>query len=267
MTTLATTLHAEELALLRSVCAEPDDDTPRLVLADWYDESGEPLLQAFAAFIRQSIEDVRFPPIKTVSTRMGIGIVSKEVNLAAINTKTLLLNNTTGTNQNGNAWAYRLIGFGADAGWCRPEKWDRGFPAVITFPSTSRWERELEVYKRVPLVRTKVRGRRPSPAFAEDDARYCVLWQRGSVHFGRMHECNLPPEVFDRLFHRAQNYGGSATFRSYYPDYRTAFADAELAFTDAGRFLCGLPRRHLKPQTQSQPEPQPNNPPDPAVTT
>ena len=29
-------------ALMRAVCANPDDDLPRLVLADWLDENGEP---------------------------------------------------------------------------------------------------------------------------------------------------------------------------------------------------------------------------------
>jgi uncharacterized protein (TIGR02996 family) len=55
MTSVA--LHPDELALLYSVCAEPDDDAPRLVLADWYTESGDPLLVAFAEFIRQQVAD------------------------------------------------------------------------------------------------------------------------------------------------------------------------------------------------------------------
>lgn len=32
----------EREALLRAVCEDPDDDTPRLVFADWLDENGEP---------------------------------------------------------------------------------------------------------------------------------------------------------------------------------------------------------------------------------
>ena len=32
----------EREALLRAVCENPDDDTPRLVFADWLDENGEP---------------------------------------------------------------------------------------------------------------------------------------------------------------------------------------------------------------------------------
>src|SRR5688572_6709814 len=43
----------ERDALLRAVCENPDDDTPRLVLADWLDENEEP---ERAEFIRLQIE-------------------------------------------------------------------------------------------------------------------------------------------------------------------------------------------------------------------
>lgn len=39
----------ERESLLRAVCENPDDDTPRLVFADWLDEHGDP---AWAEFIR-----------------------------------------------------------------------------------------------------------------------------------------------------------------------------------------------------------------------
>ena len=43
-------------ALLRSVVDRPDDDTPRLVLADWCDDQGDPGLAARAAFIRAQVK-------------------------------------------------------------------------------------------------------------------------------------------------------------------------------------------------------------------
>jgi uncharacterized protein (TIGR02996 family) len=43
----------EQLAFLAAACAEPWDDTPRLVLADWFDENGQP---DRAEFIRTSCE-------------------------------------------------------------------------------------------------------------------------------------------------------------------------------------------------------------------
>ena len=46
-------------ALLAAICNEPDEDTPRLALADWLDENDEP---EQAAFIRAQIELARTPP-------------------------------------------------------------------------------------------------------------------------------------------------------------------------------------------------------------
>jgi uncharacterized protein (TIGR02996 family) len=45
-------------ALLAAVCDRPDDDTPRLVLADWLDDHGQP---ERAAFVRAQVELARTP--------------------------------------------------------------------------------------------------------------------------------------------------------------------------------------------------------------
>ncbi|QJW93152.1 TIGR02996 domain-containing protein [Frigoriglobus tundricola] len=45
----------ERDALLRAICANPDDDTPRLVYADWLDEHGDRRDRARAGLIRASI--------------------------------------------------------------------------------------------------------------------------------------------------------------------------------------------------------------------
>jgi uncharacterized protein (TIGR02996 family) len=49
----------EREMLLRAVCESPDDDTPRLVFADWLDENGEP---ERAEFIRVQIEQTKLEP-------------------------------------------------------------------------------------------------------------------------------------------------------------------------------------------------------------
>ncbi len=46
-------------ALVRAICEHPDDDTPRLIFADFLEESGEP---ARAAFVRAQVELARTPP-------------------------------------------------------------------------------------------------------------------------------------------------------------------------------------------------------------
>ena len=42
----------ERQALMRAVCDNPDDDTPRLIFADWLDENGDETDRVWAQFIR-----------------------------------------------------------------------------------------------------------------------------------------------------------------------------------------------------------------------
>jgi uncharacterized protein (TIGR02996 family) len=49
-------------AFWKSICAQPDDDTPRLVYADWLDEQGDPASAAKAEFIRAQVELARIEP-------------------------------------------------------------------------------------------------------------------------------------------------------------------------------------------------------------
>ena len=51
-------VRTEEAALLRAVLGRPDDDVPRLVLADWLDEHGQP---ERAEFVRVQCEANRNP--------------------------------------------------------------------------------------------------------------------------------------------------------------------------------------------------------------
>src|SRR5262245_13490092 len=46
-------IPAEQAALLAAIIADPDEDTPRLVYADWLQEHGD---EEQAAFIRESIK-------------------------------------------------------------------------------------------------------------------------------------------------------------------------------------------------------------------
>ncbi len=48
-------------ALLAAVLANPEDDVPRLVFADWMEESGQPALVARAHFIRAQVESAQLP--------------------------------------------------------------------------------------------------------------------------------------------------------------------------------------------------------------
>src|SRR5262249_51568994 len=65
-------LSADEAALLRAVCDNPDEDTPRLVYADWLDEQGGESRTARAEFIRLQVEQYRTTdgPFDTVGERL-----------------------------------------------------------------------------------------------------------------------------------------------------------------------------------------------------
>jgi uncharacterized protein (TIGR02996 family) len=55
-------LTSDREALFAAVLAAPDDDLPRLVFADWLDETGHPANAARAAYIRLQVEADRHPP-------------------------------------------------------------------------------------------------------------------------------------------------------------------------------------------------------------
>jgi uncharacterized protein (TIGR02996 family) len=57
---------SDELALLTAIIAYPDEDTPRLVFADWLDENGQP---ERAEFIRVQMELARLPDHKHQTPR------------------------------------------------------------------------------------------------------------------------------------------------------------------------------------------------------
>lgn len=53
---------SEEDALLKSICDAPDEDTPRLVFADWLQERGKPFDTAWASLIRVQVGLATAPP-------------------------------------------------------------------------------------------------------------------------------------------------------------------------------------------------------------
>jgi uncharacterized protein (TIGR02996 family) len=216
----------DELALLRAVCDRPDDDTPRLVYADWLDDLGDRLLSTHAAFIRAQIDWTRR------KNQMG----DEEYQAASSEMHRLLLSfvHWEGSDWSaGNALSMRLMDRKVGGtGYTRPERWERGFPNVVLFPSVVAWERAAgfdlhgdRMYERVPLRRTRVRGRHP--ALIRHPGWY---WRMASGSVRQRHE--LPEPVYRHLL--ADNN---------YPTMRFGMTAAYLAFTDAGRVRCGLAPR------------------------
>jgi|GEM_PF-2834790 len=52
----------DDAAFVRMIAATPDDDAPRLVYADYLEESGDPVKMARAEFIRVQVEKARLVP-------------------------------------------------------------------------------------------------------------------------------------------------------------------------------------------------------------
>ena len=54
-------MHPEQAAFLRAITDDPDDDTVRLIYADWLEEHGDDTDRARAAYIRLAIEKAGLP--------------------------------------------------------------------------------------------------------------------------------------------------------------------------------------------------------------
>ena len=55
-------MSADRAALVAGILASPEDDAPRLVCADWFEEQGDPASVARAEFIRTQVERANLPP-------------------------------------------------------------------------------------------------------------------------------------------------------------------------------------------------------------
>ncbi len=116
-----------EDALLHAICEHPDDDTPRLVFADWLDERGDELSTAWAALIRDQLRSH-----------------------GAAN-QTVYFEYDKGWLRN---WGQQ---FEFPATW-RFECWNRGFPTQLDAPADAiraEWERVLRL---VPVREVYARG-------------------------------------------------------------------------------------------------------------
>jgi uncharacterized protein (TIGR02996 family) len=117
----------EQAALLAAVASEPDDDTPRLVYADWLDESGD---AEQAEFIRDSIELSRLESYSTQRQVLKSKIEAAE-------------------RANGRSWL-EAIGITAF-----PE-YHRGFPEDIYYLGSQVFLSEVDLVFRLLPVRALV---------------------------------------------------------------------------------------------------------------
>jgi uncharacterized protein (TIGR02996 family) len=101
-----------ELAFLRTICEQPDEDTPRLVFADYLDEQGGEVNALWAELIRVQVPLAR----GAGADRERLTARERELEPALV-----------------AVWMSRL-GFPTGLRW---ENWSRGFPLRVTSPGAT----------------------------------------------------------------------------------------------------------------------------------
>lgn len=117
-------------ALLRAILADPDDDAPRLIYADWIDENGDP---ARAAFIRAQITLARLPQDHPDRDR-------------------LVQTERTLWKQNRDAWKAWV------PKWAHVDRFHRGFLEDIRCDAEDFIAHSDEVRSRTPLMGARLDG-------------------------------------------------------------------------------------------------------------
>jgi uncharacterized protein (TIGR02996 family) len=126
----------QDESFLRAIVEDPDDDTPRLVYADWLDEHGD---AARAEFIREQIELARGPAAARTRDRL------------AKRERRLLL-------EHESRWAAPLHGL------VRRARFVRGFPHRVTLPAEWFLTHAADLFRLAPvrhLILTEVGGHLP----------------------------------------------------------------------------------------------------------
>src|SRR3954451_6868321 len=112
----------EEAAFLDRVCADPDDDAPRLIFADWLDEHGDPR----GGFIRVQVALARLAP----GDRRRYTLVDREAALLA---------------RYHAPWSDRLRGV---AGWT---EFRRGFVETVNIDGRTFLRRAADLFRLAPV--------------------------------------------------------------------------------------------------------------------
>jgi uncharacterized protein (TIGR02996 family) len=205
-------------ALLAAVLAEPDDDGPRLVYADWLEEHGE---SARAEFVRTQLaltayyHDMRFDPTGVCRGCRGTDrgrwcrecrLRRRERELLAAHRKRWLTEAAppgvrcwqTGTEQ---GWALpRHMGDGGEALVGVPVEFRRGFIEEVRCPLADWLAHGPAVVRRQPVTRVDVTDKSPFlNGWSEVRGAGALSWE-------------LPREVYRLL--RGQSHGGTKRYES-----------------------------------------------------
>ncbi|MFO0935365.1 MAG: TIGR02996 domain-containing protein [Gemmataceae bacterium] len=132
--------------LLESILAAPDDDLPRLIAADWFEENGEP---DRAEFIRVQIERARLASSSTFSSSFPADDERTRLSLVA-REKVLL-------HKHGERWLAPLRQRGEALQHRGTHgQFVRGFVEVVWMPAAMFWRRGEKLFARTPARELKV---------------------------------------------------------------------------------------------------------------
>ena len=125
-------MTSDERAFLDAIIARPDDDTVRLVYADWLAEHGDP---DRGEFIRAQIELVNTPPDCDAVNRRRAVLFGRQAELLKKHKK---------------AWLAPFVPF------ARESSFERGFVQALELPAKAFVERADEWAPLTPITRVKI---------------------------------------------------------------------------------------------------------------
>jgi uncharacterized protein (TIGR02996 family) len=124
-------MNTDERAFLDAICAQPDDDTARLVYADWLAENGQ---ADRGEFIRADIEFARTPPNTETDERRR---------------RVLLERRTELLKKHKTAWLAPFVPFAKDGAFVR------GFVQALEVPANTFLQQAEKWFALAPLTRVK----------------------------------------------------------------------------------------------------------------
>lgn len=156
-------MTADEQAFLKAICDQPDDDTVRLVYADWLEEQGR---SALGEFIRAEVELAHTPPGTDEDERRRAVLFARRAEL--------LKGHAT-------AWLEPFRPF------ARKDAFERGFVRTVEVPANLFLQNAERWFALTPLTRVKFTT--------------CRIWNKVSGVYAWWTEPLLKSPLLSRLTH------------------------------------------------------------------
>lgn len=227
-------------ALLAAILDAPDDDTPRLVYADWLSENGD---EARAEFIRVQVElaQVNAERSQAAPTSSRDGSLWAKQNRLRARERELFAHRCQEWFPNHTNGEFK---------WCAGnEQWDRngcwftrGLVSEIRLPLAAWEQHAVEIWSRQPVTKCVLTDRvpEPYPQFAEH------TWSRSTN--GAADEHTLPDDIFFALDKFKPSH-----VPNDFNDWRD-YPAPELALDALSRAACLVGRQRVKDRAKKQPQ-------------